>query len=526
MHTAVRPFATSGVVALVGAGFIAATPIVAPPLATKIEHAATQLAATSSPFSAYSDVFADTVKNLQGVFATAQANGPAPILSAVFHNQIAAIQDILDLLSPAAKAQLAAAPNASAAAVASAASLPAALQATLGQIFSGLTAGAPPLLASAIQDLLHGNVETAVNQVLLAGLKVLFPLTNLIAPALDGIANPLQGLVNTIDKFGPLATILANPVQNVVNVLHALNEGFLGLPSPTNAVTILGGLLGPLIQVPAAAGAAVQGIIDAARQGNIGAVLKAVISVPAVVIGGILNGGYGPDLSSVVDTGLGGIPVLAGGLLTQFGFVGTDVLKLVLPGAIPALQTLQKLIADALKPPTVTKASAAAAAPTAAVSTVPDPAATTVTLATADTKSPTAQTPTTVDTPKDPPKDTSTTKPAAADTVSPTEPATDTSTDTPTGAAGTDETAAPASPTTPDTKGDNTSDTKADPKADSKGDTKGDSSSSGTGATKPSHVRGPKHSDSGKAGGSQSAGGADSAGTSSPKHAHHSEHAA
>lgn len=529
MHTAVRPFAASGVVALVGAGFIAATPIVAPPLATKIEHAATQLTASSNPFSAYGAVFENTVDNLQSIFTTAAANGPAPILSAVYQNQVAALKDILNLLSPGAKAQLAAAPNASAAAVTAAASLPATLQTTLGQIFSGLTAGAPPLLAGALQDLLHGNVEDAVNQALLAGLTVLFPVTNLIAPVLDGIANPLQGLVNAVDKLGPLATILVNPLQNVVNVINALNANFLGLPgAPTNLVSALGGVLGPLIQAPAAAGAAVQGIIDAARKRNIGAVLKAIISAPAVVLGGILNGGYGPDLSSVIKTGLD-LPLFGGGLLTQFAITfANNVLSVNLAGTIPALQTLQKLIADALKPPVVKKAAV-----TAAVTTVPDTNATTVTLATADAKAPGADKPTTADqatpaadTPKDTtPTEETTTKPAADDATAP-EPVKSTPADT--------DTPATSDYTDSSTKPDTTTGGKPDTKPDTKGDTKGDSTaasgSDGTTATKPAHTRGPKHAGKTDNASSQAGGsGSGSSGSTTPKHAkggHHTEHAA
>ena len=543
MHTAVRPFAASGVVALVGAGFIAATPIVAPPLATKIEHAATQLTAASNPFSAYGSVFEKTVDNLQSIFTTAAANGPTPILSAVYQNQVAAIKDILNLLTPTAGAQPTAATGAAATSVAAAAVLPSVLQTTLGQIFSGITAGAPPLLASALQDLLHGNVEDAVNQVLLAGLTVLLPATNLIAPVLDGIAHPLQLLVNAVDKLGPLATILANPVQNVVNVIGALNASFLGLPgAPSNLVTALGGILGPLIQAPSAAGAAVQGIIDAARAGNLGAVVKAIVSVPAVIVGGILNGGYGPDLSSVIKTGLD-LPLFGGGLLTQFAItLANNVLSVNLAGTIPALQTLQKLIADALKPPKVTtKATAAAAATTAAVTQVPDAGATTVTLATADTKSPAAETPKTAeqatpaaDTPKDAaPAQETATKPAADDTTAP-EPVTSTPADTDTPSksepTGTSETDAGST-----TKPDKTTDSKPDAKPDSSGDTTGASGSDAATATKPTHTRGPKHAgktgDSGSQAGSGDGGstGAPASSGSTPKHAkggHHAEHAA
>ena len=545
MHTAVRPFAASGVVALVGAGFIAATPIVAPPLATTIEHAATQLTASSNPFSAYGAVFEKTVDNLQSIFTTAAANGPTPILSAVYQNQVAALKDILSLLSPTAGAQPTAATPTAGAAVASAAVLPSVLQTTLGQIFSGITAGAPPLLASALQDLLHGNVEDAVNQVLLAGLTVLLPATNLIAPVLNGIAHPLQLLVNAVDKLGPLATILANPVQNVVNVISALNASFLGLPgAPSNLVTALGGVLGPLIQAPSAAGAAVQGIIDAARAGNLGAVVKAIVSVPAVIVGGILNGGYGPDLSSVIKTGLD-LPLFGGGLLTQFAIAFTNnVLSVNLAGTIPALQTLQKLIADALKPPKVTTKAPAAAAATTAVTQVPDAGATTVTLATTDTKAAAAETPKTAeqttpsaDTPKDTaPTEATATKPAADDTTA-AEPVTSTpaDTDAPSKTDTTD------SSTKPDTKPD-TKDAKPDTKGDTKGDSKGGSAASGstdasgtdsTNSGKPRHTRGGgKHSTNGGDSGSQGAGGAGStgaAGSSTPKHAkgeHHAEHTA
>ncbi|BBX86242.1 hypothetical protein [Mycolicibacterium aubagnense] len=386
MHTAARPFASVGV-SLAGAAAIAVAPVMAPTVSTQIHHmeaqierAAVRLTAAVNPFEAYAQAFNNTVASLQTIVSTAQTQGPTPILTAALNNQLAALQDLLKLVSSPGSVKVDPSPQ-PAVPFAAAPPLLNALGATLGQIGSNLTTAVPPLLAAAVNDLAKGNVEDATNQLLLVGLNALIPLTNLLAPALNSVAYPLQGLVTAIDKLGPLGVIAANPLQNAVNVLNTLNQGFGGL-QPSNALVIVGGLLGPLIQAPAAMGAAVQDVIDATRTGDLGKVATALISIPATVLNGVLNGGYGPDLSTVIDTGLPGVPLYAGGLLTSFGINlngGPLGFTVNLPGPVAALQLLQKLVADALKPPPVTtaKTAVAATAPVAA-NAVPATDATTV----------------------------------------------------------------------------------------------------------------------------------------------------
>jgi hypothetical protein len=452
MHTAARPFASVGV-SLAGAAAIAVAPVMAPTVSTQIHHmeaqierAAVHLTAAVNPFEAYAQAFNNTVASLQTIVSTAQTNGPTPILTAALNNQLAALQDLLKLVTSPGSVKVDPSPQ-PAVPFASAPPLLNALGSTLGQIGTNLTTAVPPLLAAAVNDLAKGNVEDATNQLLLVGLNALIPLTNLLGPGINSIAYPLQGLVSAIDRLGPLGVIAANPLQNAVNVLNTLNQGFGGL-QPSNALVIVGGLLGPLIQAPAALAASVQDVIDATRTGDLGKVATALVSIPATVLGGVLNGGYGPDLSTVIDTGLPGVPLYAGGLLTSFGInIGGGPLGFTvnLPGPVAALQLLQKLVADALKPPPITTAKTAAAttAPVAA-NAVPATDATTVALPAAtvvkalpaktatDTTKPVDQTTTKTDTtktdptsPTDAPTKTPVTKPDSS-----TGTGTDTATDT------------------------------------------------------------------------------------------------
>ncbi len=388
MHTAARPFASVGV-SLAGAAAIAVAPVMAPTVSTQIHHmeaqierTAVRLTAAVDPFAAFGAAFKNTVASLQTIVSTAQTNGPTPILTAALNNQLAALQDLLKLVSSPGSVKVDPTPQ-PAVPFASAPPLLNALGSTLGQIGTNLTTAVPPLLAAAVNDLAKGNVEDATNQLLLVGLNALIPLTNLLTPAINSIAYPLQGLVTAIDKLGPLGVIAANPLQNAVNVLNTLNQGFGGL-QPSNALVIVGGLLGPLIQAPAALGAAVQDVIDATRTGDLGKVATSLISIPATVLNGVLNGGYGPDLSTVINTGLPGVPLYAGGLLTSFGInIGGGPLGFTvnLPGPVAALQLMQKLVADALKPPPIkTATTAVAATAPVAANSVPAADATTVAL--------------------------------------------------------------------------------------------------------------------------------------------------
>jgi hypothetical protein len=164
---------------------------------------------------------------------------------------------------------------------------------------------------------------------------------------------------------------LENPLQNLVNVLNIPTNNAL------ETELAFAGLIGPLIEGPAATGAAIQGVIDA----------------PAVIAGGVLNGGFGLDVGPLVNP-FPGITLSAffGGLLNRaaLSLTPTGGINLQLPGAIPGLQQLQQLIAAALTPPTTAAAMAAplqlAKAPASnAPSVLPNLAATSVTVPTKQT---------------------------------------------------------------------------------------------------------------------------------------------
>jgi hypothetical protein len=339
-----------------------------PPLPDiQVHNPAAHLAVLADPFQAYTQVFQEAVANLQPILATAAAN-PTPVLTQILKNQFASLQAILAALQPPVASSPLSTPT-----LANSTTTP-------PQILAALQTSAAPAT---------GSVEDAVNNVLLAALSALFPLTNLIPPIAAAITQPVQNLVDAINTLGPIAAVLTNPLQNVVNVLNALSASFSGLPA-TNAQIILAGLTGPLIEGVAATGAAIQGVIDAIGTGNLTAVLGAIIDAPAVIAGGVLIGGFGPDLSTVV--GIPGLTIRAGGLLTPFALVpeGPTGITVNLPGTVPALQLLQNLIAGALKPPPIATADDAPlqltnAGATDAPTALPNLTATTMTLRTAPT---------------------------------------------------------------------------------------------------------------------------------------------
>jgi hypothetical protein len=357
---AVRSYLAAGV-AIVGATAIAVSPMT-PPMPhvqmpavhlPSVQEMQVGLTSLADPFAAYGQVFDAAIANLQSILGTA-ANNPTPILTKVLSNQLASVQALLGLLPTAANPS---STNLSTGLSQALASQPgvlqelvAAIQTAISGVSTALQTTVPPILQSALTDLQNANVEGAVNNVLLAGFAALFPVTGVITPALNVVAAPLQTIVNAINTIGPVGTVISNPLQNVVNVLNAVGGDFL--PPATNADLAVAGLLGPVIEGVAATGTAIQGVIDAAGTGNAGNVLGAIIDAPAVVAGGVLNGGVGPDLSSILNVGIPGIPILAGGLLTQFGYTGV----FNLPGPVSELQALQSLIAGALKPPVITTA--------------------------------------------------------------------------------------------------------------------------------------------------------------------------
>jgi hypothetical protein len=362
---AVRSYLTAGV-ALVGASVIAVSPM-APPMPDiqlpavhlpSLREAEVQLAALADPFAAYGQVFDAAIANLQPILSAAAKN-PTPILTKVLSNQITGFQALLaslptgtDALANALTQAASADPTTSLAQLLASQptalqTLVTALQTAFGQVSTALTTTVPPLLQGAFTDLTDANVEGAINNVLLAALSPVFPLTNVLGPALGVISAPLQSVVDAINTLGPVGTVLANPLQNVVNVLN------LPTTQSLNVLLAASGLIGPLVEAPAATGTAIQGVIDAVKAGDPTGVLSAIVDAPAVIAGGVLNGGLGPDIGDLVAPGLGLPPGLLhavfGGLLSPALSSGPGG-ALETSGTLAGLQTLQGLIAAALNP--------------------------------------------------------------------------------------------------------------------------------------------------------------------------------
>ncbi|QEN13695.1 hypothetical protein ACRDU6_14380 [Mycolicibacterium sp. ELW1] len=297
MQRAVRSSVTAGV-ALLGAGVIATSPI-APPVPDlhlpAIHMDATTLTAAVSPIETYKQVFETATANLQ---ALVDAADPGEVLKQIVANQVASFTALGTALGTAGT-----------------------------DTFTALTKTAPDSLRTALTALAAGDVETATNALLFLPLAVAQPIINLL-PA--------------IQQF------VTQPIQNLLNVAKIFND-------PVGDAMIAVGLLSPVIEGLAATGTAVQNVIDAARTGDAQQIANAVLTGPATIIDGVLNGGYGPDLGPLVG---GGITVLAGGLLSQAGVVfdpsGNFFIKL--GGPINTLQTLAHQISTALKPPATTAA--------------------------------------------------------------------------------------------------------------------------------------------------------------------------
>jgi hypothetical protein len=391
-----------------------------------VELAAATLAATPP---SYAQVIQEAIANAQALLNTFAAN-PTPILSQVAQNQAATIQNLI-----------------------------AALQTTGGAIGTALTTTVPPLLQAAFNDLASGNVEGATNNVLSAILAPVFPITGLI-PA--------------------ISAVLTNPLANLVSGINAIEAG--GVLSPlAMAVT---GLLGPVLSGAGAFGVAVDNVGSAIGAGDPQAVLNAVVNGPATILDGVLNGGFGPDLSSLA--GIAGIKVVAGGLLSGGLAITTPngVVTITLPGTINSLEALATAFAKALTLPTKVPATTTTTTTTDAKSLLTSPAAlptagaTTLALTTAPaTKAIEAAAP----------KDATDTTAAAKDSTATGTSATDATTKSSTSSTGaTDSSTSSAT----SSKGDTT--TKGDTGTKSGGDTKGGSNAKGDGGAKKSGHTGSK----------------------------------
>jgi len=389
MQAAVRRPQFAAGVAFVGASVIAAAAVTPmpeihlPDVSLPTIHAAeVNLAALANPIDLYAQVFQTALANTNTLI---ENTVPGQLLNQILQNQVRSAASLLSGLS------------------------------TAGGGIAAAATQVPAALATAVNQLTAGNVEGAVNTLLGVPLAVAAPALNLL---------PVLG------------TVLTQPLTNLVNVVNAFTK------DPLTTLLAVSGFVAPLISAPAAAVAAVQNVINAVGTGNLGAVANAIVSAPATIADGILNGGYGPNLGPIAGIPeSSGIIVKAGGLLSSnTGVVDptTGLFVINTGGPLYALQRVIEIITQAIKPvaPTPTIASlAAAAAATITLSTAPaasadKPTDTTTPAASADAPAVTDKAPSTPATTKDGSESTSAPTESTKDTPSKTE--TDTSTKTPT----------------------------------------------------------------------------------------------
>ncbi len=207
-------------------------------------------------------------------------------------------------------------------------------------------------MQTAVSQLAAGQVSDAVNTLLVGPVSLVVPAQALL-PALE--------------------TVLTTPLQNLINAIHSFNA------DPLATQLLLSSFIAPLISTPAAAGAAIQNVINAVGTGDPLGALNAIVAAPATIADGFLNGGYGPDLGPIV--GLQGVIVKAGGLLssTTFSIGPNGEILTKTGGPIAAMEQLINQIVTAIRPPKVVPPA------TAEVASLPKAAATTVNLTTGST---------------------------------------------------------------------------------------------------------------------------------------------
>ncbi len=281
MQVSVRSYLTAGV-AFVGAGAIALTPI--QPLERTVElraavtHSANvALTSTQNPIQLWLDVLQTSAGNV-GALGQAVLANPAPVLGQAIKNQIGYGRAVFEGLEGGVNQALDALKT-----------LPASIRDSLTYFAAG--------------NIVDG-VQSLLNPVMGVGLAVLLP----IVPIVESISAMAQNLANIVGTIANPSTVLA----------------------------IVLSIGGPILSAVNAVVEQAQDVVDGLKGGNLGNVIKAVLNIPAALVGAILNG-HGNIVFS-------GIPLPAAGLLTPFD-------NILSTGIFGALQNLRVEIGNAIKPP-------------------------------------------------------------------------------------------------------------------------------------------------------------------------------
>lgn len=166
-------------------------------------------------------------------------------------------------------------------------------------------------------------------------------------------ANEIEGAVNQLifaatDIGLRLATLPAPLVAQILGISNEEAQAFLALGTV--------GLLGSLISGTGATGTGIQDIVNELGGGDVAGLLNSLIGFPATIIDGIVNGGYGPDLSPLLAEAVAGVlsealgipippeaigTVLAGGLINEFTPLSlAPPIGVIVSGLFPTLQGL------------------------------------------------------------------------------------------------------------------------------------------------------------------------------------------
>lgn len=166
-------------------------------------------------------------------------------------------------------------------------------------------------------------------------------------------ANEIEDAVNQLifaatDIGLRLATLPAPLVAQILGISNEEAQAFLALGTV--------GLLGSLISGTGATGTGIQDIVNELGGGDVAGLLNSLIGFPATIIDGIVNGGYGPDLSPLLAEAVAGVlsealgipippeaigTVLAGGLINEFTPLSlAPPIGVIVSGLFPTLQGL------------------------------------------------------------------------------------------------------------------------------------------------------------------------------------------
>ena len=251
----------------------------------------------------YEQVINSVIDNITQIGDTFDQQGLTPILTQVVRNQTTALSNLGGALGNAGEG------------------IVAALQTQL-----------PRYLGEASTALREGNIQGALNSVFLAAL----------VPIISG-----SGLLTTPELLQSITNIITVPMQNLVNVINTQGSNLVLLGSLA--------LIGPAVGAYGGLGAAIQGIVDGLSTGDLDATVTALLKAPAIVVDGVLNGGYEPNVAGFIGLDLPGVSITTGGLLGH-AEISDEGIKM--PGTIPALQLIAQTISYAIAPPQSTSRAA------------------------------------------------------------------------------------------------------------------------------------------------------------------------